>query len=311
MFNRSPRSGWMAIDLQPKCVRAAHLVRHRPGRASVALLREFERSGSDGEDLLRVRKAIGLGGLRCTTALDAGAYHVAQLAAPAVPPAEAKEALRWAIKDSIDFAAEEAIVDSMPVPADATRVGRAPQIIAVAARRERVRARMQAFAGAGVKLAAIDVAEIAQRNLAALYEQPDRGLAFLAFDEHGGLLTFTRNGELYALRHLDVGTRALGPEGSAAARQLLLERITLELQRSLDNFDRQFSQVALQRLVVAPFAGRDGLVAELQDMLSVPVEAAELDEALDFENGSAIAGEALQSQWLLAIGLALRQEGAP
>ncbi|HEY4957912.1 MAG TPA: pilus assembly protein PilM, partial [Caldimonas sp.] len=192
MFNRTPRPGWMAIDLQPHAVRAAHLVRRRAGRASVALMREFERSGSDAEDLSRVRKSLGLAGLRCTTALDAGAYHVAQLPAPAVPPAEAKDALRWAMKDSIDFPADEAIVDSMPIPADATRVGRPPQIIAVAARRERVRARIQAFDGAGLKLAAIDVGEVAQRNLAALYEQPDRGLAFLAFDEHRGLLTFTR-----------------------------------------------------------------------------------------------------------------------
>src|SRR5664279_1833700 len=280
MFTRSPRPGWMAIDLQPKSVRAAHLVR-RGARASAAMLREFERGGSDVEDLLRVRKSIALAGLRCTTALDAGAYHVAQLPAPAVPPAEAKEALRWAIKDSIDFPAQDAVVDSMPVPADATRAGRPAQVIAVAARRERVRACMHAFDGAGVKLAAIDVAESAQRNLAALYEQPDRGLAFLAFYDHGGLLTFTRNGELHALRHLDVGARALGPHGSAAPRELLIERLTLELQRSLDNFDRQFSQVALQRLVVAPFDGRDALVAELQDMLSVPVEAADLEEAID------------------------------
>ena len=301
----------MAVDLQPQSVRAVHVVRRRPGRASVTLLRDFERGGSDGDDLQRLRKAIDVAGLRCTTALAADAYRVAQLPAPAVPAAEAKDALRWAIKDSIDFAADEAVVDSMPVPADATRAGRAPQIIAVAARRERVRACMQAFAGAGLKLAAIDVAEIAQRNLAALYEQPDRGLAFLAFGEHGGLLTFTRNGELYALRHLDVGVRALDPDGAAAPRQQLLDRVTLELQRSLDNFDRQFSQVALQRLVVAPFAGRDGLVEALQDMLSVRVEAAELDDALDFEGDSAVVGEAAQAGWLLALGLALRQEGAP
>jgi MSHA biogenesis protein MshI len=162
-----------------------------------------------------------------------------------------------------------------------------------------------------VRLAAIDVAEVAQRNLAALYEQPDRGLAFLSFDEQRGLLTFTRNGELYALRYIDVGARALAASGDAASHQALRERITLELQRSLDNFDRQFSQVALQRLVIAPFAGRDALVADLQDMLSVRVEAADLDEAIDFEGSSAIAGETLQAPWLPVLGLALRQEGAP
>jgi len=309
MFNRPPRPGWMAIDLQPRSVRVAHLVRGRAGRAQALLMREFERSGSDADDLLRVRKALGLAGLRCTTALDAGAYHVVQLPAPAVPAAEAKEALRWAVKDSIDFAADEAILDAMPIPADATRVGRPAQLIAVAARRERVRQRMQAFASAGVPLTTIDVVEVAQRNLAALYEQADRGLAFLSFDEQRGLLTFTRNGELYALRYLDVGARALAAGGDSRAH--VIERVTLELQRSLDNFDRQFSQVALQRLVIAPFAGRDALVADLQDTLSVRVEAVDFDTAIDFQDAGAIAGEARQAPWLAALGLALRQEGPP
>jgi MSHA biogenesis protein MshI len=170
---------------------------------------------------------------------------------------------------------------------------------------------MQAFEQAGVRLAAIDVAEVAQRNLGALYEQDERGLAFLAFDDQRGLLTFTRNGELYALRHIDVGARALDVAQPHAARQPLYERIALELQRSLDNFDRQFSQVALRRLVVAPFAGRDALVHDLQDMLSVPVEAVELGEAIDYDGDSALGDDTLRAGWLPALGLALRQEGAP
>ncbi len=310
MFQRSPRPGWMAIDLQPRSVRVAHVVRAGGSRARVALMREFARGESDAEDLLRVRRSVGLAGLRCTTALDAGAYHLVQLPAPAVPPAEAKEALRWAVKDSIDFAVEDAILDAMPIPADGTRVGRPLHVIAVAARRDRVRARMRAFERAGVRLTAIDVAEIAQRNLGALYEQDDRGLAFLALDENRGLLTFTRKGELYALRHLEFGARALTEDSAKAPRHLVFERLTLELQRSLDNFDRQFSQVALPRLLIAPFAGRDALVDHLRDMLSLAVEPIELGDAIDF-SGHELASEAEQAAWIPALGLALRPDDAP
>ena len=78
-----------------------------------------------------------------------------------------------------------------------------------------------------------------QRNIAALFEEPGRGLAMLAFDERGGLLTFTSGGELYMARQTDIGLSQL--TGLAAgARDSVLDRLVLELQRSLDHFDRQF-----------------------------------------------------------------------
>ena len=298
----------MAIDLQSDRVRVAHIVRNGPARPRVTALRAVERTRSESEDLAQLRKSVGLQGHRCTTALDAGAYHVVQLPAPAVPAHEVKEALRWAVKDALDFPVDEAVLDCLQIPSDGTRTGRPALVLAVAARRERVRSRVQAFQRAGVALQAIDVAEAGQRNLAALFEQHDRGLAFIAFDDRRGLLTFSRNGELYALRHIDVGVKALSDSAPPEARQQLFERIALELQRSLDNFDRQFSQVALQCLLVAPYEGRDALVAYLRQNLAPPVESAALESVFDHDDGAVFGSEAEQAAWLPALGLALRQE---
>ena len=308
MFNAPLRPGWMAIELRAEQVRIAHVVRSGPRRARLEMRRQVERAGTDTDDLARLRRSFGLQHYRCTTSVDPAAYQIVALNAPAVAAAEMNTALRWGIKDALDFPPDDALIDSLAVPTDGAPAGRAPMVLAVAARRDRVGARVQAFQRSGVPLKVVDIAETAQRNLATLYEQPDRALAFLSFTDRGGLLTFTRNGELYALRHIDVGASALADSAPAETRQLQFERIALELQRSLDNFDRMFSQLALQRVLVAPHDGREALIAWLRDNLAPPIEAADLDGIVDCDADASFANLAEQAAWLHPIGLALRHE---
>lgn len=91
-------------------------------------------------------------------------------------------------------------------------------------------------------LAAIDLPEISQRNLAALFEQDGRGLATLVFDDDEGLLTFTVGGELLVARHVEITARQL-TTADDDRRGILFERIALDIQRSLDNFDRTYSAI--------------------------------------------------------------------
>lgn len=296
----------MAVTLRAQQIALAHVVRDAgaPPRLAMFELGARERS-SDADALARARRAAGLQRYRCTTLLDAGAYQFVQVNTPSVPAEELKSALRWAVKDSLDFAADQAVIDVLQVPADGAPPGRPPLAFAIAARRERVAERVQAFQRAGLPLKVIEVAETAQRNVAALFEQPGRGLALLAFDEHGGLLTFTRDGELFASRHIDIAAAALADDGDTSRRDALFERIGLEVQRSLDSFDRQFSQIALQRVLVAAPAAA-ALVEFLSNNLYLPVEAADLSSVMDTRACPAMNDIGEQAQWLQTIGLALR-----
>jgi MSHA biogenesis protein MshI len=212
------------------------------------------------------------------------------------------------VRNALDFPADDAVVDLLHVPSDGAPAGRAPLVFAVAARRERVAERVQAFQRAGVRLKAIDIAEAAQRNVAALLEQPGRGLAMLSLHADGGVLTFTRDGQLFAARRMEITAEALADDADPDRRSAALDRIGLELQRSLDNFDRQFSQVALQRVVVAATAGARALAGFLAQNLYLPVEPLDLAAVLELESGTALADPSVQAQWLPAIGLALRDE---
>ncbi|HEX6708456.1 MAG TPA: agglutinin biogenesis protein MshI [Albitalea sp.] len=299
----------MAVTLHPQRIALAHVLREPGGRPRLALLESVARErGSDADALARLRRSAGLQRYRCTTLMEPGAYQVVQVNAPAVPADELASALRWAVKDSLDFPAEQAIVDVLQVPSEGAVAGRPSLAFAVAARREKVAERVQAFQRAGVRLKVIDIAEAAQRNVAALFEQPGRGLAMLVLHDSGGLLSFTRDGELYAARHIDIVPDALAADADAERRAAAFERIGLEVQRSLDNFDRQFSQVALQRVVVASTLGTHALVNFLAQNLYLPVEAADLSTVMDsaaFPAFGADLGE--QARWLATVGIALRE----
>jgi len=156
-------------------------------------------------------------------------------------------------------------------------------------------------------LEAIDVPEMAQRNVAQLFEQQARGLAMLAFDDIGGLLTFTSSGELYMSRRTEI-TAAQLTEVQGEEREQTLDRLVLELQRSLDHFDRQFSYVGVSRLLVAPLAVDLGLERHLADNLGLPVEMLDLTQVLEFAGAPELRDPSRQGYRLHIIGAALRQE---
>jgi MSHA biogenesis protein MshI len=252
------------------------------------------------EALKTVRKRLA--GRRCTTLLGYGQYQMVQVEAPQGPAEERRDAVRWRIKEMVDFPVDAAGIDVLDIPAQGART---PQIFAVAASHACLTPRIHAFQDAKLALAAIDIPELAQRNVAALFEDPERGLALLAFDDDGGCLTFTFKGELFASRHIEVTRKALS-EATGEALAALHERVLLDVQRSLDNFDRNYNFITLTRVLVAPFPGAAAFVDYLRGNLYQPVEVLDLGKVLDISGVPALAQPEQQGQALLAIGAALR-----
>jgi MSHA biogenesis protein MshI len=234
-----------------------------------------------------------------------------QIEAPAnVLENEARGAARWRIKDMIDYPVEAATVDAVFIPAADGAGGRALQMLAVAARNEIIAARMKVFNEAEIALEAIDIPEFAQRNLASRLELVGRGLALLAFDERGGLITFSREGELYQSRRIELSLRSF--EGTTdEQRKALYDRLVLELQRSLDHFDRQFRHIAVARVMVTPVPGADDMRDHLAANLDVPVALIHLSEIMDFPHIPELHEDARQAQCLQLIGAAMREESPP
>jgi MSHA biogenesis protein MshI len=305
----SRQPGWLALDLHRDRVNLVHVMRSPNRRPEIALCETYRREGSFAETLARLRKEFKLGRYRCTTLLKNEDYQLHQLEAPNVPAAEMKTAMRWRVKDIIDYPLDAATVDVLDIPVDGNTPARNHQAYAVTAPNKAIEACIKVFNDAGIPLEAIDIPDLAQRNVAALYEPAERGVAMLAFYDKEGMLTFTRGGELYLVRRIDVSLAQLS-ETDAGRRQQYFERIGLELQRSLDHFDRQYSYVPVSKLLLAALSADNALAEYLKPTISIPVETIDLGAVLDFPLAPELSHHERQSQCFAAIGAALRHESA-
>jgi MSHA biogenesis protein MshI len=302
----SSSDGWTAVEFGLKRVAIADVTHPRDARPRVHACESFARDGSDLDALQRLKSAKRLNGKRCTTLLWHGQYQLLQVDAPdnaaGLPRTELRDTLRWRVKEMVDFPVDQAGIDVMEIPAQGSR---AAQLWVVAASHAALQPRVLLFQDARINLEAIDIPELAQRNLATLFETPGRGLALVAFDTHdkgGGRLTITYQGELFMTRHLDVS----GPELAQPAAEALYERVLLDIQRSLDNFDRSYSAITLSRLLVGPLPGGSGFIEYLGNNLSLPVAGVNLAEVMDLEAAPRLTDIAAQADAWLVLGAALR-----
>lgn len=305
LFKAKQKPGWLSLAVERDRVDIAHVSRPGGGRPLVTLCETYRREGSLEHTMTRLRRERGLDGFRLTALMPAGQYQLLQVDSPDVAAGELASALRWRLKDLIDFPVEAAVVETMLIPTSEAATARAAQVFAVVARADAIRRHADPLQRSGLALEVIDIQENAQRNIAVLFERPGRGLALLSFDETAGLLTVTAGGELCLARRIDLSLSALA-EMDEADRQAAYDRITLELQRSIDHFDRQFGFVTLDRLLVTGVGPVIGLRDVLSENLDLPVELLDLADAFDFPSIPELRSTARQAQCLAGIGAALR-----
>ncbi|MCW8917275.1 MAG: pilus assembly protein PilM [Gammaproteobacteria bacterium] len=258
----------------------------------------------------------------CVSVAPQDSFSLLLVESPVVEAAELKAAVRWRIKDLIDFHVDDAIIDVFDIPGQKER-GRPKLMYVVASRTSTVQQQIDLLEGAGLNLTAIDIPELALRNIAALLPEDKSGVATLYIGRRKGMLVITRDRTLYLSRRIDLGLEQLmghlhaptdeeellldGEEPSmpAALRQAF-DNIVLEVQRSLDYYESHFSLPPVSGLVVAPMEeGIPGMMGYLGGNLGVPVRLLDLNALLECEEN---LSDQLQAQCLFAIGAALREE---
>jgi MSHA biogenesis protein MshI len=296
--------GWLAVSLQAGALNFAHGV-SESGKKSAIRSWGTRTVDDSPKDFERVTKELGAERYQCLSLLPSNDYQLLLVDAPNVPAPELKAAVRWKLKDMLDYPADDATIDVLDIPVPAAAAARGHSMYAVAARNEVIQATIERFTAAEVPLSVIDIGETAQRNIAALFETQERALGMLYLYPRQALLTINFRGELYLARRIDAGTEQL-LDAPPAQHDDALNRILLELQRSMDHLDRQFPFLTLAKLLLAPEPRETGLAAHLSANLGLPVERAQLQTVIEF--GDATPDD--ETAWRLfhVLGAALRNE---
>lgn len=327
LFKRKRQSGRVGLHLNGSGVAVARIAEQPSDALPQLAFCQFHPadSGELADTLQRIASELDLGLAECASVMTDDSFNLLLVERPEVDSSELKSAVRWRIKDLLDFHVDDAVFDVFDVPGLEER-GRPRMMYVVAARTARVQEHIDLLEGAGVGLQVIDIPELAQRNIAALLPEDPTGVALLHLGAEGGLLTLTREGNLYLSRSLELGTRrmvaelppvephigdgefTLEPEASELPPGLrqLFDAVVLEVQRSIDYYESHFAMPPVSGLVIAP---QEQPVPGLSDYLSVnlgvPVRTLDLNALVDTDEP---LSDELQACAFHAIGEALRKE---
>lgn len=240
--NKKRAEGLVGLSINDQRIALARITRKREDVFLENCVREALSAGSrDGLKGARDRlpalvEELGLAGVNCSCVLAPKDYNIYLVEAPEVEPDEMRSAVRWKIKDLLDMPIEEAVIDVFPLPEDALR-GRSPMIYAIAANKARVEQMIDVVDRAGMTLDAIDIPEMAMRNLTSAFADDSNGLAFIALKQSGSTMNLSHQGQLYLTRRINtpVAADALLQDDWEGLR----DRLALEIQRSLDYYESQ------------------------------------------------------------------------
>ncbi len=238
-----------------------------------------------------------LRGRRANGVLAMSEYQLLMVDAPDVPAEELRSAVKWKIRDLINFHIDDVAIDVFDVPARGL-VASARTLYVVAARVEAVQKLVDRLFFAGLEIGAIDIVEMALRNLAFTVAGEREGSVTLYVERDRGVIVFSRGGTLYFTRQLDLGFSKLGdPEVNS--------RLVLEIQRSLDYCDSHLDFDRPSKISVVPFQGAEPAFVEgISADLGLSTGFFELS---NFVDTSALINGMAAPDWI-ALGAALRVE---
>lgn len=300
-------AGWSAVDYGPDGLYGVSVLAPASpgGKPKVAKHGALPGAGLDAEALSGLAKQISVAGCPWTLPLNRRDCNMLVIQEPPVLPAEMEQSIRWSIGTMLNYPVDEANVAWMKIPTAQSMPNRPPSLYVIAARSDLVARYQEIFREARIPLQAIDVRGTAQRNIAALAEAPGEGLGLLLAGSQGVQFTVTYNGELYLDRFVEESLfegSVLGTDGQKRA----MERIALQVQRSLDFLSRTMSFINIGRVLVAPTPAKIGLSDYLAQNLAVPMEALDLASLFDFSPTPELAEPENQALYFTALGAALR-----
>jgi MSHA biogenesis protein MshI len=210
----------------------------------------------------------------------------------------------------IDFPAEQAELEFFPMP-ETRQSGRGAMLNVAVCETQVIRRYVDFCKQLGLDLQVIDIPELCLRNLAAQFPENERGVALLYLNDSHGILIIEKSAAIYVTRDLEVSSvqveAALASEDDFQAGGIV-DRLALEIQRSMDYYESYYGMPPIASLVVAPLAtNTQVLVDQLNQRLGVMARAMDVSALLHCPNR---LEDAVQQRCLPVLGALLREAEA-
>lgn len=296
-------SAVVGIELQPE---GMAIVAQQPADGGLRLTHMAFLAYADGVSAEQLLKdwvvQNGLTHASCYVTLASDQYQILLVEPPDVPEEELRNAIRWRLKDLITIPVAQAAIDVFMLPEDGTRSNQ-KMVYVVAAHEDNIKSLIALIEHGGLRLLAIDIGELAIRNLANAVMcdgTAERSVAVARIRRGGGSVYIYKQGNMYLARSFALDYKA------GLLDDLPEENLALELQRSVDYYERQMRQAPPSVIYVC---GEnildDKLGAVLKASLGIQIQL--LDPASVVVLGDGVDAS-LSQRCLGAIGVAIRQE---
>ena len=227
----------------------------------------IDRLSDAGPALKRQCEALGLKGSVSNLVLAPELYSLSLIEKPQVADDELRDAVRWRIRENLEFPVDEATLDVFAMPESAVRDR--SMVFVVAIQTESLKRLLEKVYAAGIGVVSVDISELALRNVVhGLYPAADQGVGLLRMTSSSSVINISRGEELFLSRRVSCVPSKIDDISWEDVR----ERLLLQVQRSIDYYESAMSQPPCIGLLVATTHGWQDRVCEyLDEMMPVPV----------------------------------------
>lgn len=203
---------------------------------------------------------------QCRLILSSKHNQIAQLDKPSLPEEELNAALRWQVKDMITITPDNMVTDYYD--AALTASGQ-EKINVVCANKQELQRWLAALSEGDVSVSSISIEEFAFASLVPVEEQAKLLLCQQPNEEM--LMLIVKQGQLFFQRRLR-GMATIGQKSEAELDMGAIDTLSIEIQRSVDYFERQLKQAPVQQIdVLVPVQTEAYIARRLAENTNIPV----------------------------------------
>jgi MSHA biogenesis protein MshI len=250
--------------------------------------------------LAKLSKQHNLDIHRCNVVLQPSEYQIVPVEKPDVSDEELSSAIKWRIKDLIDYHIDDTVVELLSSSSENLNSNTIEVVVTKTSKIQRI---VNLLRSANINLSSIDIAELAARNIGHQLKPDLNSYALLNLWENTSRISVYLNNDLYLSRISSIGLNTIGHVSEDEQSSInIIDTMALELQRTYDYFESHSRQAPISELFIIKNAFSNADIAELiQQRTGVDTKLLDLSMLTNNET-------VINEKCINALGAALRSE---